>query len=364
MEQETTFYKELQNHQDLDLRDNRGKRLNLALVLLGVIIGLLRKRDGVLSSIHRSMKNNLVKLCSSLGIDNERVISRAHLPRILAKVSMVAFEELLFKYCGIALNDEQKKWLSGDGKELRGSIEKGDKRGEASVQIVSHEDRAVIGQAFYNGAKESEKPCLQQLVKQTGAKSQKITADALHLCPTMTELVHGADGEFIIGLKENQKELLGDMIDHTQVFKPKAEHKTVDKGHGRVEIRKYACFDVSGEYFESRWGKSGFSSLLRADRTRISLKTNESSEQVSYYISNGKAKNALEYFEAIRNHWSIEVNNHYRDVSLKEDQLRTKKSPLQGHWLVSEPSYWNYFDVGNPRMSLLRWNGSRMILRN
>lgn len=334
MEQKTTFYEEIQNHPEIDLRDNRGKRLNLALVLVGVVIGLLRKRDGVLSSIHRSMENNQAKLCAALGIDNEVVISRAHLPRILLKVNRSAFESLLFSYFGITLNAEQKEWFSGDGKELRGSIEKGDKRGEASVQIVRHGDGAVLGQAFYNGTKESEKPCLQKLVAKTGVQSQKITADALHLCPTMTEPIHGAGGEFIIGLKENQKELLSDMIDHTQAFRPKAEHQTVDKGHGRLEVRKYACFDISGEYFESRWDQSGFSSLIRVEQMRILLKTNESSEETSYYISNGEAKNALEYFEATRNHWSIEVNNHYRDVSLKEDCLRTKKSPSQEYWQV------------------------------
>lgn len=328
MEQETTFYEELKNHPDLDLRDNRGKRLNIALVLLGVLIGLLRKRDGILSSIHRSMENNQKKLCQALSIDHEKVISRAHLPRILRQIKRSVFEELLFKHYGIRLSTEQKEWFAGDGKELRGSIAKGDKRGEVSVQIVRHGDRAVAGQAFYNGTKESEKPCLYKLVSQTDVKSQKITADALHLYPTMTELVHGSGGEFLIGLKENQKELLGDMIDHTQAFKPKAEHQTTDKGHGRLEIRNYACFDISGEYFEGRWSQSGFSSLLRVKRLRILLKTNESSEETAYYISNGKAENALEYFEAIRNHWSVEVNNHCRDVSLKEDRLRTKKSQL------------------------------------
>lgn len=339
MEQETTFYEELKNHPELDLRDNRGKRLNLALVLLGVLIGLLRKRDGFLSSIQRSMANNQKHLCKALSIDYEQVVSRAHLPRILAKVQRKAFEDLLLKRYGIILNKQEKEWFSGDGKELRGSIEKGDKRGEVSVQIVRHQDRAIAGQAFYNGTKESEKPCLYNLVDRTAVKSQKITADALHLYPTMTELVHGSDGEFMIGLKSNQKELLDDMIGHTQVFKPKTEHQTIDKGHGRLEIRNYACFDVSEEHFEDRWKQSGFSSLLRVNRLRTVLKTNESSEETSYYISNGKAENALEYFEAIRNHWSIEVNNYCRDVSLKEDKLRTKKSLLQDYWQVLEHSF-------------------------
>lgn len=328
MEQETTFYKELQAEAGLDLRDRRGKKHNMVFILVGVMVGLLRNRDGKLSSIHRGMVNTHPRLCEMLGIDMTRAVSRAQLPRILTSVNQQLFEDLLFKFTKIELSDQERKWFAGDGKELRGSIEKGDKRGEVSVQLVRHDNGGVVGQAFYNGTKESEKPCLQQLVDTTGVKSQRITADALHLHPSMTEMVQQAGGVFVIGLKDNQKELLQDMVDHTKAFAPRKEHKTVDKGHGRLEIRQYTCFDVSGEYFESRWAKSGFSSLIRVKRTRIVLKNNDSSEELSYYLSNGKSENALEYFEAVRNHWSIEVNNHYRDVSLKEDEFRTKEKPI------------------------------------
>lgn len=328
MKQETTFYEDLQKSKDLDLRDNRGKRHNLCLVLMGLMLALLRKRDGGLSSIHRSMENNQEKTCESLGIDNEKVVSRSHLPILLGKVNRSVLENLLMKHYGIELEEEQKHWFAGDGKELRGSIEKGDNRGEVSVQIVSHADKAIVGQAFYNGSKESEKPCLKQLVQQTGVDKQCFTADALHLYPDMTEAIHQAGGVFVIGLKDNQKELLTDMIDHTEAFGSVAKNETVDKGHGRLEVRRYSCFDISEEYVESRWKDSGFSSFIRVDRTRTVLKTNESSKETSYYISNGKADNATGYFEAIRNHWAIEVNNHYRDVSLREDLFRTKKKPI------------------------------------
>lgn len=310
------------------MRDNRGKRHNLPLVLLAVILALLRYRDGNLSSIHRSIANNQDKLCCALGVENQGFVSRAHLPRILAKVNRAAFEELLFDHAQLELSEDEKKWFAGDGKELRGSIEKGDTRGEVSVQIVSQREGAVVGQAFYNGTKESEKPTLLQLVEQTGVHKQKITADALHLYPALTQTVNEAGGTFLIGLKGNQKELLEDMKDHTDAFSPIKKDKTVEKGHGRLETREYSCFDVSGEHFESRWEQSSFKALLRVERTRIMLKTNDSSKETSYYISNGSTENALEYFGAIRNHWAIEVNNHYRDVSLKEDQLRTKIEPV------------------------------------
>lgn len=326
--QETTFYEEFQNHPTLDLRDNRGKVHDLPFILLGLIIGLLRHRDGNLSSIYRSMVNNHSKLCEALGSDIERVISRAHLPRILNKVNIEVFDQLLSERFNIELSTQEKQWFAGDGKELRGSIDKGDTRGQVLVHLVRHEDRAVLEKAYYNGTKESEKPCLQQLIEQSQADSQKITADALHLCPAMTEPIEQAGGIFVIGLKGNQKELLQDMKDHVECFPPVRQKVTIEKGHGRLEKRNYFHYDVSEEYFEQRWDETNFRSLFKVERDRIDLKTNEQSKEISFYLSNGKVDQEHGYFDAIRNHWSAEVNHHIRDVSLKEDQLRTKKNEV------------------------------------
>ena len=63
--QETTFYEQLQNCQELDLRDPRGKVHNVAFILLGLTIGLLRNRDGCLSS----MKNKNIELCNFYLLD-------------------------------------------------------------------------------------------------------------------------------------------------------------------------------------------------------------------------------------------------------------------------------------------------------
>jgi len=333
LSEETTFYEELQKAEGLDLRDNRGKRHDLAFILLGVIMGLLRKRDGNLSSIHRSMVNTHDKLCKHLSVEIPNAVSRAQLPRILGKVNLLKFEQILFEHFTIELSEQEKQWFAGDGKELRGSIEKGSKRGEVLVQLVRHKDGCVLGQSRYNGEKESEKPCLRNLIEAKNAQNQKITADALHLNPLMTSMIEQGKGIFVIGLKENQKELLADMKWHIKNHNPLASHSTVDKGHGRLEQRHYYHFDVSKEYFDKRWETTGFQSLFKVVRHRTILKNDEHSEETAYYISNAKLSNktecAVEYFCAIRNHWSVEVNNHIRDVSLSEDNLRTKKSLLQ-----------------------------------
>lgn len=111
-EQETTFYEQLQRCPSLDLRDNRGKRHDMAFVLIGLTIGLFRKRDGNLSGLHRSMVNTNEILCLSLPIGIQPVISRAQLPRILQKVNLPVFEKLLFNRFGITLDQQEKEWFA------------------------------------------------------------------------------------------------------------------------------------------------------------------------------------------------------------------------------------------------------------
>jgi len=330
-EQETTFYEDLQKLEGLDLRDNRGKRHDLAFILLGVFISLLRGRDGNLSSIHRSMVNLHEDLCLLLNVSIPKAISRAQLPRILAKVNLSKLEDLVFTHFKITLDAEEKQWFAGDGKELRGSINKGDKRGEVLVQLVRHEDGGVLGQTYYNRKKESEKLALRDLLESQSAQTQKISADALHLNPKTTALIEQAGGIFLIGLKEDQKELFEDMSWYAKRFRPLNTYTTLDKGHGRIEQRIYACFDVSEEYFDPRWEKTKFRSLFQVERKRTNLKSKEESQETAYYMSNAGGFDpenqaaAMEYFNAIRGHWSVEVNNHIRDVSLKEDHFRTQK---------------------------------------
>ena len=69
MNKSTTFFEALQNDEELDLRDERGKRHELCLILTEFVIGLLCHRDGVLSSIWRHMKSHHTKLVKELKME-------------------------------------------------------------------------------------------------------------------------------------------------------------------------------------------------------------------------------------------------------------------------------------------------------
>jgi len=69
---------------------------------------------------------------------------------------------------------------------------------------------------------------------------------------------------------------------------------------------------------------------VQVHRTSMQLKSKVESQEVSYYISNARIKdeNDKDLFRAVRGHWNVETNNYIRDVTLKEDGLRTKEPAI------------------------------------
>lgn len=328
MSEETTFYSKLQDCEGLDLRDNRGKRHELSYVLLSFTISLLRGRDGVASSIYRSMKHYHARLCIILGKPISNLVSRSHLPIILKGVKVEIFDALLFEHYNIRLTAEEKKWFALDGKVLKGSIKKGATQGLNIVQAVEHETLKIVSQSSYEGNKDSEITCARTLLAEKDLEQQHISLDALHLCPQTTNQIEAAGGKYLISLKDNQPILLGDMDLHSQLEPALHPIRTNNKGHGRLEQRDYQAYDLTDTEdkieFAPRWSKSNLSTLIRVKRHGIFKKTKQKYETVSFYLTNQNIDKATECYKAIRNHWSVEVCNHIRDVTLKEDRFRTK----------------------------------------
>ena len=104
-----------------------------------------------MTSIWRQMKNYYVQLMQHLPLEDDDcgVVSRSHLPIILSKVSGAVFDGLIFAEYGIKLSKKQRKWFAVDSKELKGSIKKGDKRGEAVVQVVEYEKLRWSNKRFF-----------------------------------------------------------------------------------------------------------------------------------------------------------------------------------------------------------------------
>lgn len=99
----TSFFEFLQS-KTLDLRDNRGKKHDLSVVLTGLVMGLMSVQDGSLSAVHRHMVQHYDLLCDHLRIARKRVVSRAQLPIILSKIKMEELRDLILEHFGHDLN--------------------------------------------------------------------------------------------------------------------------------------------------------------------------------------------------------------------------------------------------------------------
>ena len=340
-EQNKSFFDQLQNVEGLDLRDTRGLRHELRVVLLGVTMAILSNRDGNLSSIHRYIVNHNTRILRSINYSIHCPISRSQLPNVLENVCLKVFEGILFANFGIILSKQERQWFALDGKDLKGNIETGHTRGEAIVQAVTHKDRVVQSQDYYSGRKESEVITVRNILKDNNLEGQKISMDALHCKPNTLKPIHESGGIYLVGLKDNQKELLSECIDVIRFVKPtfnfiQAECHSdgnIKAKHGRIEKREYNVYNISKEEKHKRWENCKISTFIEVKRDITEVKTQKKYLETSHYISNQDDK-YLELCHAVRGHWSVEVNNHIRDVTFAEDNLTSKKSIYHAQWLV------------------------------
>ena len=329
-----SFFVQLQKAEGLDLRDQRGKRHELAVVLTGVMLALLSHRDGCLSSLHRHLKNHYGRLMRALELVPKTAISRAQLPRVLEQVSVAEFDRLLFENYGLQLNPQERQWFAVDGKELKGSIAKGAKRGEAVVTAIAHATRQTQSQTYYAGDKESEVPAVRQLLDEQGLAREKVSLDALHCKPKTLAPIAQAGGAYLVGLKENQPTLLATVQAAAAQRACLYGTAGIEKGHGRIEVRKYQVYDLAGLSQDERWEPCQIRTVVQVTRARLEIKSGKASEETSYYLSN-QSTNYAELCGAVRNHWAVETNNHLRDVTLREDQMRSKKRRPSACWQAS-----------------------------
>lgn len=309
-----------------DDRDNRGKRHALAFVVAGVVLAILSGRSKV-SSIFRYLRNRIEWLREVTHHPGAGVVSRAHLPRLLARVDWVELNTLIDQHFGVQVElSATHDWVAIDGKVLRGTLASGDK--QSVVLAVSHASRTLLAQAPMHGSKASEIPVVRDLLKHSQLEAHKVTLDAHHCNPTTTAQIHQAGGQYVIQVKEHQPLLLTQCQSVAAAAVPLGSHDECEKGHGRLTTREGQCFDMSALRLAPRWSDSGIHTLVVMKRHTVTFATQKTTCETAYYISNhalstNPQAQALELTGAIRQHWHVESDNWIRDVTLEEDHIKT-----------------------------------------
>jgi len=264
-----------------DTRDNRGKRHSFVFLIVTVVFSILLGRSKV-SSIHRYMTNKINWLREVTGFEDATVISRSHLPRMLAKLVWQDLNEIINQcFSDKTAQLIEEEWIAIDGKVMRGSLKSGDK--QAIVHAVSHESRMGVAQAQQVGDKSSEIPVVRKLLKDTNLDAKKVSLDAHHCNPETMTQINQKGGFYLIQAKENQTKLLQKCRDLVKL-EPLAETLCTELAHGRITTRQAALYDFPVSEVDKRWIESGLKTLIVIRRTSFEKSTKKSSDEISFYL--------------------------------------------------------------------------------
>jgi len=311
-----------------DERDNRGKRHHLSFVITAIILAILCGRSKT-SSIHRFINNRINWLKKITNIKQGKAISRAHLPRLIDKISWASLDQIIQKHFELHLlpPDLDKEWKAIDGKALRGTLKSGEK--EAIIHVVSHDSRTEVTQCRQSGEKSSEITVVRDLLEKTGLDHHKISVDAHHCNPKTTAQIASAGGIYITQVKKNQAVLLTQCQVFPTTEKPLFSSEDHDKSHGRLVSQATSLYALKSMNLDDRWEASQLTTLIVIQRNSIDIKKGKKSKGTSYYISNQRVSTnneneATELIRAIKKHWGVESNNWILDVTFNEDNVLTK----------------------------------------
>lgn len=313
-----------------DVRKAKGKRYRLETVLMIVVLAKLCGCDRPIE-IAEWANNHREYLVKLLCLEREALPHYNTYRRILAHgVYQEEIDGLVGEYNQGGLHG---KVYALDGKAIRGMRKKDQESNEYLLSIYDVEQAKVMSQVEV-GRKENEITKAPQALKMVKLAQKVVTGDAMHTQRGLATQIVGAQGDYVLPVKENQPQLYKNI---QALFAPEYPKpgfgkiqtdfltaQKVNKGHGRIETRIITTSEMLNPY--AAW--PALAQVYRLERQfqwRRNGRCYRTSNEVEFGITSltRKEVSPLQLLHIRRAHWGIETGLHYRrDVTLKEDATR------------------------------------------
>ena len=244
------------------------------------------------------------------------------------------------------------KTVAVDGKTICGSGN-GKHKAYHVVSAWVAENRMTLGQ-LATEEKSNEITAVPELLDMLDVQGSTVTIDAIGCQKSIASKVVEKGADYVLAVKMNQPTLHEDIKLYFEKEKAAWGTKTLEKDHGRIEMREYFIeTDISWLSGRNDWADLCAIGMVRSSVT--STKTGEFTQETRYFITSLTDIN--EFADSVRKHWSIESQLHWQlDVSFREDASRARKdnSPLNMNILRKQAlTLLNAADLGK-RVSLKR----------
>ena len=251
--------------------------------------------------------------------------------RVFARLDPRRFEACFLAWVQTIVTRTDGEIVAIDGKTLRRSHDRA--AGTAALDLVSawaESNRLVLGQlAVPDGS--NEIPTIPALLETLAVEGCIVTIDAIGCQTAITQAIIDQGADYVIALKANQ----GTLYDAVETYfadarasgfrdLPHDHCRTVEKGHGRLETRRY--WTVSDPTLLAYLNPTGAWAALHCvgmvERERHV--GTETTCETKYYISSLDGQ-APPFAQAVRSHWGIENRLHWvLDIAFREDDSRVR----------------------------------------
>ena len=251
--------------------------------------------------------------------------------RVFARLDPHQFEQCFLGWVQTLATHTDGEVVAIDGKTLRRSHDR--TAGKAALNLVSawaESNRLVLGQRAV-AAGTNEIPTIPALLATLALDGCIVTIDAVGCQTAITQAIIDQGADYVIALKANQ----GSLYEAVETYFSEAQahgfrqlphgyDRTVDAGHGRVEVRQYWTVTEPAllTYLNpgGAWARLASVGMVERER-RIGM---EVSRETKYYISSLDGQ-ATTFARAVRSHWGIENELHWvLDIAFREDESRVR----------------------------------------
>ena len=250
------------------------------------------------------------------------------LERVFRWIEPKQFEKCFICWTNEFKSLKDRQTIAIDGKTCRGSSDKSiDKSAIHMVSAWASENSLILGQVK-TAEKSNEITAIPELLELLSIKNNIITIDAMGTQKEIAKKIIDKKGDYVLALKGNQSNLQTDVKDYFEfAIKEKfrdidfKHYQTMDKGHGRIEKRKYYLInDIKWLNNRENWSGLKGIGMVESTVTKAKIKTVE----IRYFITS-LSNTAEEFGNAVRNHWGVESMHWILDVVFKEDKNTVRK---------------------------------------